>query len=484
MLRTGRLAYKNPQWTPARSHTSPIRDPADLAHSPGDVITVLAAVHHHATDAISQIAATDHQAVLDAAADSRLYMPTRLLPDKYDIPHPYTRAPRAHTAAVLAAYDTAIDATARITAVLDDLAIAANMPSSVLAAARRASMATRRDRRRPQDQRPARGPHTVTPVPGRTEQALRKLQIRDPALLLRAAVIDQAAHDLVAEATARAHSRVSVTGRPDSRPAARIRQAPDRPGWPTKICHACRDPGSRSRTSRRVQGLGFARPRPSCAPATHRRPRLGGPTLTSLNIAQRPSAGRSSTIHARSPAMTKTRLSTRRPGPAQERGAASVTESESNRRPICLIPRISPTRRGCAGPGHRQNAGRRSASSGRAAVPGDVRITAGSPRFEARLGGSRCRFPGLVQGDGWVCLVMPRSRNYPGPSPVWAAARPRHSRVVRLSCPAESAVARFGWYSSGRRARRCAAPTSGRSGTTLSAEPLRYRWPSSHGPVR
>jgi hypothetical protein len=60
------------------------------------------------------------------------------------------------------------------------------------------------------DQPPA-GPPVVTPVPGRTEQALRKLQIRDPALLLRAAVIDQPAHDLVAEATAKARSRYTST---------------------------------------------------------------------------------------------------------------------------------------------------------------------------------------------------------------------------------------------------------------------------------
>jgi hypothetical protein len=43
--------------------------------------------------------------------------------------------------------------------------------------------------------------------------ALRKLHIRDPALLLRAAVIDQAGHDLVAEATTKARSRASVTAR-------------------------------------------------------------------------------------------------------------------------------------------------------------------------------------------------------------------------------------------------------------------------------
>jgi len=33
-LRAGRLAYRNPQWTPACSHASLTRDPADLARAP------------------------------------------------------------------------------------------------------------------------------------------------------------------------------------------------------------------------------------------------------------------------------------------------------------------------------------------------------------------------------------------------------------------------------------------------------------------
>jgi hypothetical protein len=182
---------------------------------------VLAAVHH-AADAISQIAATDHQAVLDAAADGRLYVPTRMLPDTYDIPQPYAPAPRAYSDALLIAYDTAADATARTTTAVDDLASAVNAPSNLLAAARRASAEARQQQRCSQGQRSVRQPHLATPVPGRTEQALLKLQIRDPALLLRAAVIDQAARDLLTEATTKAHRRDSITRRA-SRPAPALR---------------------------------------------------------------------------------------------------------------------------------------------------------------------------------------------------------------------------------------------------------------------
>jgi hypothetical protein len=226
VLRTGRLAYQNPNWAPAYGDASLIRDPTDLARSAHDVIAVLAAVHH-ATDAISQIAATDYRAVLDAAADGRLYVPTRLLPDTYDIPQPYTTAPRAYTDALLTAYETATNATTRITASLDNLATAVNAPSNLLAAARRASAETRQQQRRNHGQRPVRQPHLATPLPGRTEQALLKLQIRDPALLLRAAIIDQAAQDLLTEATTKAHSRDSITRRA-SRPAPALQQSPAR----------------------------------------------------------------------------------------------------------------------------------------------------------------------------------------------------------------------------------------------------------------
>jgi hypothetical protein len=130
---------------------------------------------HYAVDAVGRIAANDHQAVAEAAADNRLYLPTRLLSDKHDIPHPYTCAPRGHTEALLTAYTAAIEATTSITVALDDLALVVDTPSSVLAAARRASATPRQQHYRP-DRRSASQLQPVTPAPGRIEQALRKLQ--------------------------------------------------------------------------------------------------------------------------------------------------------------------------------------------------------------------------------------------------------------------------------------------------------------------
>ena len=67
-LRTGRLARRDPNWTPARTGYGLIRDPATLAPSADDITIVLGAVHH-AADAITRIAAEDRDAVRQAAAD-------------------------------------------------------------------------------------------------------------------------------------------------------------------------------------------------------------------------------------------------------------------------------------------------------------------------------------------------------------------------------------------------------------------------------
>ena len=215
VVQTGRLAYRNPRWTPAYSDTSQTRDLGDLACSARSISAALSTVHH-AADAINRIAADDHRAVLDAANDSRLYVPTRLLPDTYDIPQPYTPAPRAYVKALLIAYDTAIEATASYhhktgpPSHSHQYYPAASSPRSAM---------------RPQQpgasrQTPDHSVMTISFPPhqaGRSK-ALRKLGIRDPALLRRSALIDQAAQDLINEAATKAHNRQNLTGR-GSRPA-------------------------------------------------------------------------------------------------------------------------------------------------------------------------------------------------------------------------------------------------------------------------
>lgn len=135
-------------------------------------------------------------------------------------PQRYTPAPAPHLDVLTAAYDHAIQATRHTTALRDHLAAAIRAPSSILASRRRAS-ATVNDRH--PTRRPLPQTYTVTArsVPGPAEQALLDLQIRDPALLLRAAVIDKAAHDLLIGATASARRR--GTALKSSRPSQGVR---------------------------------------------------------------------------------------------------------------------------------------------------------------------------------------------------------------------------------------------------------------------
>ncbi len=225
VLRTGRLAYDNPRWTPERADASPARDPAVLAATVSDVRAALGAVHH-AVDAISRVADCDTGAVRDAVSAGRLYLPTRLLPEHYDIPCLYAPAPSALAAKLLGCYDTAATATRRAALALDKLAITTGSPSRTLALSRPSA-----DRqvtlRRPADHngkltqaQPAPLPGVLQPQAGQVEDVLRSLHITEPGVLLRAAAIDEAARDVLTHATAGSRNRDSIKLPPQRKPRA------------------------------------------------------------------------------------------------------------------------------------------------------------------------------------------------------------------------------------------------------------------------
>jgi hypothetical protein len=176
---------------------------------------VLAAVHQ-AADAISRAADHDAQAVRQAAADHQLYMPTRLLPDHYDIPQAYTSVSPPLAGELLSAYDTVTSGSLHAAQTLDKLAVTTDAPSSTLAAGRTSASPARSPRQRPAHdgapQQPRSDPLPGGPQPqaGQTELILRSLQITEPAMLLRAAAIDEAARDLLARATASSRHRNTI----------------------------------------------------------------------------------------------------------------------------------------------------------------------------------------------------------------------------------------------------------------------------------
>ena len=224
-LRAGRLAYRNPAWTPACARSSATRSPADLAPDRGSFAAVVAAVHT-ATDAITRIAIQDRQAVRAAAHERRICTPVLPLPPMNNGYRRYRRAEPARALAILASYDTAIELTSHAAAALDDLALAVHAPTTVLALARRAGPAAGQTQRgHSSAQAPA-----VKPDTGGLEGMLRECEFSDPALLARAAAIDDARRDLLKRAAVAAHrsdqAAQAVGGsQARARPPARSRPA-------------------------------------------------------------------------------------------------------------------------------------------------------------------------------------------------------------------------------------------------------------------
>ena len=209
LLRMGRLVWDNPQWTPARAHRGPPREPAALAPGPDGFATVLSAAHQ-AADALARVAVTDTATVEAAARAGRLYMPTRSLPEGYDVPRAFAPALTGTVLELQDTYHDAADASIRALRVLDELAIAVAAPSKTLALARAAaSVQTRRRGGQgtwPDDNSSHDLPRTdvsfidsraSTGLPGPVERAVRRRRIHDPVILLRAAAIDNAARDLI-----------------------------------------------------------------------------------------------------------------------------------------------------------------------------------------------------------------------------------------------------------------------------------------------
>jgi hypothetical protein len=211
VLRMGRLVWDDPHWTPARSCPAPMRNPATLAPRTGAVTAVVAAVHH-SVDALARAAKADMDAVETAGQAGRLYVPTRSLPARYDVPRPYAAAPASRCRQLQEAYRAALQASIQAVHALDELAVTAKGPSKTLALARAAAPAQARrpgSQPRPENGIPG-GPHPAgisfthsRPSAGRAgpvEQAIRQRRISDPVMLLRAAAIDSAARQLITQA--------------------------------------------------------------------------------------------------------------------------------------------------------------------------------------------------------------------------------------------------------------------------------------------
>ena len=167
---------------------------------------------------------SDMDAVGAAGQAGRLYVPTRSLPEDYDVPHPFATAPVSRCQVLHEAYRAALDASVQAARALDELSIAAAAPSKALALARAAASAQssrRGSQPRPDDGIPGDPPLSGTPFthsraatgrPGPVEQAITARRVSDPVILLRAAAIDNAARQLITQA----ENTTSASSSPDT----------------------------------------------------------------------------------------------------------------------------------------------------------------------------------------------------------------------------------------------------------------------------
>lgn len=206
-VRLGRLAFGDPAWTPSCGPQAPAQNLTDRS-ADGVPFVVEVEAMHHAADALARTGAADLRAVRTAVRASRLYVPTRTLPEEYDVPYKFGHATPAQAAAVVDAYQAAFEAAVHMVEDLDTLAVTLHSPSRILAAVRAAAHPEQRDGQAvvPGSLAPPFSPLSGELVaiedihPGPVERAVRQVQTTDPVLMLRAKAIDLAGRELLTEA--------------------------------------------------------------------------------------------------------------------------------------------------------------------------------------------------------------------------------------------------------------------------------------------
>jgi hypothetical protein len=208
---TGRLAYADPQWSPADGPYRAARPPETL---PIEDVPQMIAAAHHACETLTGLAHAEHDQIRAAAQAGRILVPTRSLPEEYDIPYPFARAPRERVEVLLARYGQAGRAGRRAADAVGEVAEMIGAPSRTLARAQTA--VTGRATPGPDIGDAALGgPAEVSGgarspgVPGPVETTLLDLGITDPELLTRSAAIDRDAERLIIDAavTTEVHQR-------------------------------------------------------------------------------------------------------------------------------------------------------------------------------------------------------------------------------------------------------------------------------------
>jgi hypothetical protein len=202
-LWTGRLSYANPDWTLASGSAQIARTPESLAPDLEQVPTVIAAVHQ-VSATLTRLAQVEREQIRAAAQAGRILVTTRSLPDEFDIPRPFARAPRARVERLLSHYREAARASRQVTAAIAPAAEATRVPSRILTAAAAAlghsPLGPHEKDKMPNGSTEQGADLDADDRPGPVERTLRQLAVDRPDVLRRGAEIDRAGSRLIIDA--------------------------------------------------------------------------------------------------------------------------------------------------------------------------------------------------------------------------------------------------------------------------------------------
>lgn len=227
-LWTGRLAYASPSWTPALGPQHTARPSAELAGDHNHLRHVVDATHH-VGHTLAVVADSERDQARTASMHGRLIVPTRSLPESFNIPYRFAPAPGIRTTPLLASYDQALQASEGAVGALRQIATeirAVNMSPAVNSTAVRVGTASAAEPARvtsephPLGSAQASGLHAASaPAPsaqapqqvpaGPVERILLDLDVTSRADLEQAACLDAAADRLIL--------RAANTARPSER---------------------------------------------------------------------------------------------------------------------------------------------------------------------------------------------------------------------------------------------------------------------------
>lgn len=200
-LWTGKLAYADPEWILTSGPGQPVRPAADLARRQADMPGVVAAIHH-ASEALSCLAAANLDQARSAIHARRILVSTKSLPESYDVPMPFAEAPESYVTSLLMCCQDTAGAAARAADAAAEIATSVGAPSRPLAVAR--AVGREQHVGRLHDVPPAvvlAGGDGDQGAAGPVETRLRDLGVTSPRLLGRASAVDQAGQQVIADAT-------------------------------------------------------------------------------------------------------------------------------------------------------------------------------------------------------------------------------------------------------------------------------------------